>query len=226
MAEKELGKTNKSKVTKVAKAGVSKVGKKKFVTVDTPIQDVLDSVEKGDDIRFDDRQDSFLELPSDVYKVLPLEVKERYMLAKELYMHGFNSVVKTVEDGLRGWKRDYSITPGSPSDKLKVMNKDDKYDYKWSNPAKLGKRGSEDWEIDRDPNIRTYDQVESEIGQAVPKAVGGRDNPELLLIRRRKEAGKKFRADKAAKYDAYTTRAKDNFIENVGKAGAKAVVDK
>lgn len=213
------------KVTKVVKPVKSGAGKKMYVSVDNNVQDVLDYVESGCTLLFEDDKDKFLELPTEVYKVLPLADKERYMLAKELVTNGINKVTQTVTDGINGWSRDFDMTPGTPGDKLKVLNKDKGYEYRWSRPDRLGKRSGEGWEIDRDPNIRTYEQSNSDIGQAVPKAVGGQRAPELLLVRRKKDVALKFRQDKAEKYNSYTDRAKDGFKEGAEKVGAKAVIE-
>jgi hypothetical protein len=202
----------------IAKPKTKKVGKKVFIGVDKTVQNVLDCIEAGDDIFFAEKDD-FLELPTSVYKELPIHMKERYMLAKEITLNGISSVMATATDGLNGWGRDYDVQPGTPTEKLQVFGKDDKYGYRWARPDKIGKRSSEGFEVDRDPNVKTYGQPESEVGKAVPKAVGGRKSSELILMRRRKDVADVFKKKKAEKLASYTTRAKDGFKEDVIKGG-------
>ena len=214
---------SKEKVVRAKQPAKSGKGKKIHVSVDKSIDDVLSYVDKGYDLYFDGSKEGFLKLPSDVYKLLPLEQKERYMVAKEEFLGG--DLIGTSTEGLQGWKRDFNITPGDPSSKLQVLGKNENYEYRWTIPERLGKRASQGWEVDKDPNIRAYDQHDSEIGKPVAKTVGGHQAPEYVLMRRRKDVAEKYRKERQAIYDGRVERAKDGYKENVEKIGAIASVD-
>jgi len=198
-------------------------GKKMYVTVDNSVNEVLSWVNDGYSLIFEGEPDKFLKLPTEVYKALSLPDKENYMMAREESV-GRNPI-STVQEGLQGWKRDFNITPGDPSSKLQVHGKKDAYNYRWSIPERLGKRGAQGWEVDLDPDIRTYDQHESEVGNPVAKTVGGHNAPEYVLVRRRKDVAAKFKADRQAIYDGRTTKAKDGFREGVERLGAEAALE-
>jgi len=211
---------------KVSKAKVEAKkgkGKKVYVTVDNDVSDVLNWVNDGYDLLFEGDPEKFLKLPTEVYKALPLVAKENYMMAREESL-GRNPIT-TVQEGLQGWKRDFNITPGDPSSKLQVKGKKERYEYRWSIPERIGKRGTQGWEVDLDPEIRTYDQHESEIGRPVPKTVGGQQAPEYVLLRRRKDVAAEIRENRQAIYDGRTSRAKDGFREGVERLGAVASVE-
>ena len=214
------------KMTKVKVAAKKGKNKKVYISVDTDLNSVVDWTENGYDMRFTDGKGGskgFLELPTEIYRDLPLEAKERYLMAKEISMG--HSVIETATEGLQDWKREFNITPGDPSAKLQVLNKDPKFDYQWSNMQRIGRRQSEGFEIDTDPKIRTYDQAESEIGKEVAKTVGGHKASEYVLMRRRREISRAAKDAMAKRYDAKITKAKEGFREGVEKIGAAASID-
>jgi len=196
-------------------------GKEMYVSIDNSVNDVLEWAHEGYTLLFEGEPDKFLDLPTKVYKALPLAAKENYMMAKEESL-GRNPIT-TVQEGLQGWKRDFNITPGDPSSKLQVVGKNDGYEYRWSIPDRIGKRSMQGWEVDLDPEIRVYDQHASEVGKPVPKTVGGQNAPEYILQRRKKEVAIKYRKDRQSIYDRRTTRAKDTFKENVARLGAENI---
>lgn len=210
-----------------AKPGPKKgKGKKVYISVDTDLNTVVEWAQDGYDMRFTDGKGGgkgFLELPSEIYKDLPLEAKERYLVAKEISM-GHN-VIETATEGLQGWKQDFNITPGDPSSKLEVKGMKKNFDYQWSIPQRVGRRLGEGYEVDKDPEIRTYDQAESEVGQPVASTVGGHKASEYVLLRRRKDISRAAKDAEAKRYDSKITKAKDGFKEGVERIGAVASVD-
>lgn len=186
--------------------------------LDTSIQKVLEYAQEGRDIFFKDGED-FLELPNQVVEEMNLTSRERYGLAKRI-TNG-EDIITAMEDGARGWTKDYDVRPGSFSDNTEVFGKDNKnFDYYLSTTRKLSNRIAQDWEIDRDPNVHMMQKDSGTL-----KTVGGEKNPECILIRRKKEIGIERKKKSREKKRALMRQTKEAFVETADRLGVVASID-
>jgi len=210
-------------VESVKKAAADRAKKKALSSkvvgaIDSSVEDVLKCIKEGRELFFLDGDKDFLELPDEVVKELSLTSKERYGLAKRITRG--EDVVAAMQDGVRGWAKDYNVRPGSASDNLAVLGKKKGYDYYWTTKEKLNNNIAREWEIDRDPNVHTIHEESSTL-----KTVGGENKPELILLRRKKEASKKYSKKRIEKKERLLGRTKERFIENANKLGVVASMD-
>lgn len=210
-------------VESVKKAAADRAKKKALASkvvgvIDTSVEDVLKYSKEGRELLFLDGEKDFLELPEEVVKELSMTSRERYGLAKRITRG--EDVVTAMQDGVRGWAKDYNVRPGSASDNLAVLGKKDKYDYYWTTKEKLNNNIAREWEIDRDPDVHTIHEESSTL-----KTVGGENKPELILLHRKKEASKKYRDKRVEKKERLLGRTKERFVENANKLGVVASMD-
>lgn len=187
--------------------------------IDSSVETVLECIKEGRELYFMDGEANFLELPEEVIRKLSQTSRKRYGLAKRITRG--DDVVGAIQDGVRGWAKDYNVRPGSAKDNLMVTGRDDKkYDYYWTTSAKLNNNLSREWEIDRDPNVHTIHDESSTL-----KTVGGENKPELILMRRKKEISKKFQNARQTKHERLLGRTKERFVENANKLGVVASIN-
>ncbi len=205
----------KAKEERVAKKALAK---KVVGAIDTTVEDVLKYAKEGRELYFADGEKEFLELPEGVLKELSQASRERYGLAKRITRG--EDVITAVQDGIRGWVKDYNVRPGSARDNLAVFGKKKGFDYFWTTKEKLNGSISEGWEIDRNPDVKTIHQDSSTL-----KTVGGENKPELILMSRPKTLGIKAKEKRVERTQKLLGRTKEKFVENANKIGVVATMD-
>ena len=206
----------------VKKAKEAREVKKKLVSIvvgalDSSVQKVLEYAQEGRDVFFKDRGE-FLELPEQVVGELNLESRERYGLAKRITKG--EDIITAMEDGARGWAKDYAVRPGSFTDNTAVFGKDPRDEYCLTTPRKLSDSIAKDFEIDRDPKVH---MIQKDSGTL--KTVGGEKNPECILVRRKKEIGVARKKAKREKKAALIRHTKEAFVETADRLGVVANID-
>ena len=186
--------------------------------IDSTVGDVLECIKEGREVFFEDGQKTFLVLPDEVIKDLLPESKKRYRLAQNI-ANG-NDVVGAIEDGERGWAKDYQVRPGSFSDNTAVFGKNDDRDYVLSTPVKMSNKIAKGFVTDRDPNVH---MLVKESGTL--KTVGGEKDPELILMSRPKSVGIAEKRKKAEKAQALLGRTKEQFVEKANRLGVVASIE-
>ena len=212
MAVESIKETSKARAKKKA------LEPKVVGLIDNSVEDVIKYSKEGRELYFMDGDKNFLELPEEVVKGLSLTSREKYGLAKRITRG--DDVVGAMQDGVRGWAKDYNVRPGSAKDNLAVIGQKKGYDYYWTTKEKLNNNLAREWEIDKDPSVHTLHEETSTL-----KTVGGENKPELLLLRRKKEASGKYRDKRKARQERLLGRTKNAFVESAAKLGVVAKVD-
>lgn len=207
----------------VKKEAAIRTAKKKLAAkvigaFDSSIADVVKCIEEGREVFFEDGSDNFLKLPDEVVKDLLPESKKRYRLAQNIT--DGNDVVEAIQDGERGWAKDYQVRPGSFADNTAVFGKDPNKDYVLSTPVKMSNKIAKGFVTDRDPNVHMLVKEHGTI-----KTVGGEKNPELILMSRPKSLGIAEKKKKADKAKALLGRTKEQFVEKANRLGVVASID-
>ena len=195
-----------------------KLDAKVIGSIDNSVEDVLECIKEGREIFFKDGSTEFLKLPEDVVRDLSIASKERYRLAQNITAG--NDVVGAIQDGKRGWAKDYQVRPGSFTDNTTVFGKDPTMDYVLSTPIKMTNKVARGWETDHDPNVH---MLVKESGTL--KTVGGEKNPELILMSRPKSIGIAEKKARAEKSNRLMSRTKEQFVDKANRLGVVASID-
>lgn len=214
MAEEKVESVKQAKSTRSKKKALAN---KLIGVVDTTKEDVLNYIKEGRELYFMDGKD-FLELSDDIVAQMSYATKERYGLAKRI-TNG-EDVVGAIQDGIRGWEKDYNVRPGSASDNMAVFGKKPGKEYFWTTKAKLNSSKMRGWEIDHDPDVHTLHNDPGTL-----KTVGGERQPELILMSRPKEIRAKLRKQRLDRADKLLGQTKEKFVENAAKIGVVATID-
>ena len=186
--------------------------------VDFNSKDVVKFDKEGRELYFDDSKEGFLKLDPKVVSKLKPSNKQRYRLAEQIFKG--EDVIQTVQDGIRGWAKDYNVRPGSFSDNLAVFGKRQDFDYVWSTPAKMNNKIAKGWEIDHDPNVRTIWDDNGTL-----KTVGGEAKPEQVLMRRPKKISLGERKKRKEKTEKLLGRTKEKFVKSAAEIGVTATIE-
>lgn len=198
-----------------AKASAKKRLAPKIITkVDTTPTDVLQWSQEGRELYFEGDEE-FLELPTEVYKILPISSKRRYDIVKA-HTEGKDVISDATPEA---WNLPFNVRPDEANRQLAVHGKKANMDYHWGRLDKLGTHQSEGWEVDHDSNVRT-EYAES----CDYKTVGGQNSPEAVLLRRPKEVSTQKRKERKELRDASVKKTQNNYREQISQAGLKPVV--
>jgi hypothetical protein len=217
VTKKDLPKLDEKGITEAKLANTNKL-KPIIVGVDTDPQDVLLWSKEGRKLLFSEDED-FLELSEEVIRALSPDSRLKYDMARNITFKV--DVVSNIEDGLRGWEKDYNVIPGSASAQTQVVGKDPKFDYRWMRKDAIGRHQSQGFEVDHDPNIVAGGRKES----CTYKTVGGQSKPELVLGRRPKYISEQITLEKRKKRESFTQATLDNYVETANQKGAIAKAD-
>lgn len=189
-----------------------------IVGVDTSVEDVVKYSKEGRRLLFGE-DENFLKLPEEIVRQLSVENRRKYDMAKNITLK--QDVVGTIEDGLRGWVKDYNVIPGAASGKTIVTGKDPKMEYHWASKEKLSKHLGMGFQVTRDPNVKAGDSSDT----CTYKTIGGENKPEMVLVERPKSVGIEVRARENAKADQLEQATLDNYVETAARKGFEATVD-
>lgn len=196
-----------------------KLANKTVGSVDTTIEDVVKWDTEGRKLFFEDDEDKFLELTTEVVRDLSRANRMRYDLAKRIARG--DAVVDTMTTAIQGFDSgDYAVRPGSASANLAVLGKKEGMDYYWERRDNVNKRRSEGWQVDTDEDVRTIHKE-----SCSHKTVGGENNPEMILVSRPKSISLQEKAKKKQLRDALVGKATNSFRDGVERLGAKVIVD-
>ena len=179
----------------------------RVVAVDTDPALVVKWTQEGRELYFDD-EESFLELEAEVVAQLSKVARMRYDLAKNITLG--QDVVETVEDGARGWARDYSVAPGSATSRTHVSGKDPDKDYYIARADSvdyhMNKSG---FKVTRDPKVTMGGRKET----CTTKTVGGQRDTESVLLERPKHVMEKIKSTNARKRAELTKSTTHEYAE-------------
>lgn len=216
------GEKTTKKVTTAKKAEATKAEKAKLeakvVGVDTSIESVVEWSQEGRKLYFGEKED-FLKLPGEIVRQLSPENRERYDTAKNITLDV--DILGTMEDGRRGWEKDYAVMPGAASTKTKVDGKDPNKEYFWSRKDAIQFHQGEGYVITRDSRVKAGGREES----CSYKTVGGQASPEMILMERRKDVGDKMRADRKEKRRRIIEGTTESYKETAARMGSKGTIE-
>lgn len=161
-----------AKETSTSKQATKK--KPKIVSLDTPLSEVLEYVENGDQLFFD--HDKFLELPESVVRDMPHEQAKDYAIARSAHMRKTGQAMSNYEKRQKDWaSQKMNLLGGNAIDKLKVIAERDadvrkNYELRWLTPYDY-----RNW-----AEGEGYHPVRSKETQKMI-VVGPEDAPELML---------------------------------------------
>lgn len=177
------------------------------VGVDTDPALVLKWTQEGRELYFKDGDD-FLELETEVVASLKRNARMRYDLAKAITLG--EDVIETVEDGARGWSKDYAITPGTSTSRTFVKGKDPNKDYYLSRADSVDYHMARSgFKVTRDPNISVGGRKET----CTYNTVGGQRQTELVLLERPNKVAKQIQAENKKNRDALTKSTRSSYAE-------------
>lgn len=200
-----------------AKAVAKKKLKAQVVSkVDTTPASVVKWVQEGRELYFAGGED-FMELPTEVAALLTGLSAQRYAIERDA-KNGVD-VVGNATNAINGFELNFNVRPDDPNRQLTVHGKDPKMVYHWARPDKYEQHLREGWVVDHDPNTSTeYDESCSY------KTVGGQSQPELLLLKKSKEAHTDNQVKRKERRDGLVKKTQENFRRDVESIGGKAVV--
>lgn len=188
-------------------------------SVDNTMEDVVKWDNEGRTLFFEDDEDKFLTLPTDVVRDLSRSNRQRYDLAKRIARG--DSVLDSMTTAIQGFDSgDYAVRPGSASANLAVLGKKPGMDYYWERKENVNKRRSEGWQVDTDSDVKTIHDE-----SCTYKTVGGEKNPEMILVSRPNSISAQAKAKKQAHRDALVGKAQNSYRDAVERVGAEVIVD-
>lgn len=189
---------------------------KKDIVFDTLFDDMLKWQKEGYDLIFS--WDNPIVLTSEQFKQLSVENKDRYYQAKE--SASGQDLVKNSVQAQSVYKNSYSVRPGSPNEKLSVLNKEKDMEYRWELPARVTSKEAQGWVVDEGQATK---QINNDAGSSV-KVVGQKGKEELILMKIPKkivqEREQKNR-DRYQKTKEYTLESFERLATNVGSEVVK-----
>ena len=199
-----------------AKAAAVKKLKSQVVSkVDTTHANVVKWISEGRELYFD--EESFLELPGEVYKMLSDLSKKRYNITKTHVLGA--DVVGNASDSIKGFTTEFGVRADDPNRQLKVSGKNPDLVYHWTRPDNFDQRKREGWVVDHESSTKTeYDE------SCNYKTVGGQNQPELLLMAKSKDAHKADQVKRKARRDGLVAKTQSNFQNDVEKIGGRAII--
>lgn len=206
MIIEESGKAEQKVKEKMTKKSV-----KKDVVFDTSFKDVLKWQDKGYDIVFS--WDSTIILDQNEFKQLSVENKDRYYQAK--FASEGQDLVKTSTSAQKAYKDDYSVRPGSPTEKLAVLEKEQGMEYRWELPARITSKEAQGWIVDEGSARK---QINNDAGSNV-KVVGMKGKEELILMKIPKKVidqREQKNRDRYQKTKEYTLESFERLATNIG----------
>lgn len=133
------GKPNTSKQNKIT------------VTIDSDIESVIESSQKGDLIFFNDDPDKFLELEKEEVDRLARKDRQNYYMAYGAWKYNCESQDPEPTEGLK-----ISSRFASARDRLNIDGGDPDMAYVWKRTDEMMKAGHEGYTIARGSNLRTF----------------------------------------------------------------------
>lgn len=183
----------------------------RVVGLDTDPLLVVKWIQEERELHFKDEED-FLELDTEVVAALSRTARMRYDLAKAITRG--EDVVETVEDGARGWSREYKVMPGSAASRTFVKGKDPNKDYYFAREDSvdyhMAKNG---FQVTRDKNITVGGRNET----CTYKTVGGQRATESVLLERPKELAEQIKVESKRKRDELTKRTRNQYNAKVSE---------
>jgi hypothetical protein len=170
MIIEESGKAEERIVKKAVKKNV-----KKEVLFDTLFANVIQWQEEGYDLLFS--WDTPIILSSDEFKKLNPKNKDRYYQAK--FSAEGQDLTKTSLSAQKPYKDEYSVRPGSPNEKLTVLNKEAGMEYRWEIPVRVSAKESQGWVVDEGSARK---QINNDAGSSI-KSIGMKGKEELILMK-------------------------------------------
>jgi hypothetical protein len=212
MAELESKKEAAAKVAAKKKLKAQVVSK-----VDTSPANVVKWASEGRELFFAGGED-FLELDDEVVGLLSGMNYTRYRIERDA-LNGSNPVGVST-DSINGFTTNFNVRPDDPNKQLEVSGKDPGMDYHWSRPDKYEQHLREGWVVDHDTSTKTrYSESCSY------KTVGGQNQPELVLMKRGKEASEADRVERKKQRDGMVKKTQQSFANDVVKTGGRPIVD-
>lgn len=148
---------------------------KKTIQFDTSFEDVIKYQSEGYELVFS--WEKPIVLTSEQFSKLKSVNKDKYYQAK--FASEGQDLVQTSMDSQLGYKKTYSVRPGSPTEKLTVLDKEPDMEYRWEIPDRVTSKEAQGWVIDEG---KARKQINNDNGSNI-KRIGSGNREELVLMK-------------------------------------------
>ena len=205
---------DKDETLKSVKKKEEKSKEKREVTFDIPFEDVLKWQKEGYDLIFS--WENPIKLESEQFKLLSVKNKDRYYQAIEASKG--EDLVGTSRSAQKPYKNEYSVKPGSPTEKMNVINKEEHMEYRWTLPSRVASREAMGWVVDHGQARKQINNIDGDV-----KVIGTRDKAELVLMKIDKRIVEERERKNREKYQKYKEHALESFERVAINAGSKVL---